>query len=37
MPARFMKVYTELSHEFTDSTLGDFDQTRLGIGLQLRY
>jgi hypothetical protein len=37
MPARFMRVYTELSHEFTDSTLGDFDQTRLGIGLQLRY
>lgn len=33
-PLSPLKLYAELSHEITDSPLGDFDRTRLGAGMQ---
>ncbi len=37
VPARFMKVYADVSYESVDSTVGDYDETRAGLGVQLRY
>ena len=37
MPFQPLKVYAELSHELTDSNLGDYDRTRAGLGLNFVF
>lgn len=36
-PARFLRVYAELSYQTVDSTVQGYDETMAGLGMELRY
>lgn len=37
LPAKFMRVYGELTGESVNSTFKDYNETRAGVGVELRY
>jgi hypothetical protein len=36
-PAKFLRVYSEATYETVTSTLDDYDETRISLGVNLQY